>query len=566
MLPQLTQETLNEYAHDAQTTQQPYGADYTQGARVGKTIPAKWWNWLFNAVTKRIFQSKYDAQDMLTEMKNVVTDAGLTPDAADNTQLTQAITTKTNTQIATYIERMKRGFFYKWDLKNYTPFEDGHMSIIALTQDVHGVSATAMVMTSGPYNVDSWRLKVNTPTGQTVDLLPYPISGQVCQTLVSRLTIYYFKGVWFCILTYTFTPIGSSTAVARGHIFSSKDGERWSDNVRSALLQISGASNIAGICAFLKDDAFYICYGNAVAKTYNGIDFITATDVPIGSTFSQNFNDSAQMSYNNVIEAIPFAQGYVIGGAYVNSSVGTMWCTSPSYKLASGNVIMIGVDCNLHWQHSTELYTYRTPDDPETEKHVAGVPSDVSQYYEYRYAKVINGKFFFRQEVDGVLRYRYTEDGPTLYTLDVDVASYDSIFYNNGYYYVGTKRSIDLATWEDVPLPSVTYPKIYSLKATNVPGVLFYSPSTYNNYMHYDTYVSLDGGQHWVIPDYSLLSPSESEARTKLGFITNMAIFDSVVEKSRFKSGSTGESTSGFFTAVTYVGVNRVIGHTLYLR
>lgn len=566
MLPQLTQETLNEYAHDAQTTQQPYGADYTQGVRVGKTIPAKWWNWLFNAATKRIFQSKNDAQDMLTEMKNVVTDAGLTPDAVDNTQLTQAITTKTNTQITTYIERIKRGFFYKWGLKNYTPFVGSNLSLIAQTQDVHGVSATAMVMTSGYYTVNSLGLKVNTPTGQTVNLLPDPIGGQQCEKLESRLTIYYFKGVWFCILTYTFIPTGSSTAIARGHIFSSKDGERWSDNVESALLQISGASNIAGICAFLKDDAFYICYGNAVAKTYNGIDFITATDVPTGSTLSQNFNDRPNMAYNNVIEAIPFAQGYIIGGTYVNSSVGTMWCTSPSYKLASGNVIVIGTDRNLEGQHSTELYTYRTPDDPGTVKHVAGVPSYVSEYYEHRYVKVLNGKLFFRQVVDGVLRYRYTEDGPTLYTLDVDVASYDSIFYNNGYYYVGTKRSIDLATWEDVPLPAVTYPNNYSLKATNVPGVLFYSPSTYNNYQLYDTYMSLDGGQHWVIPDYSLLSPSVNTARTKLGFITNMAIFDSVVEKSQFKSGSTGESTSGFFTAVTYEGVNRIIGHTLYLR
>lgn len=108
MLPQLTQETLNEYAHDAQATQQPYGADYTQGVRVGKTIPAKWWNWLFNAATKRIFQSKNDAQDMLTEMKNVVTDAGLTPNASDNTQLNQAIEAKADIQIGKYIEKEKR--------------------------------------------------------------------------------------------------------------------------------------------------------------------------------------------------------------------------------------------------------------------------------------------------------------------------------------------------------------------------------------------------------------------------------------------------------------------------
>ena len=110
------------------------------------------------------------------------------------------------------------------------------------------------------------------------------------------------------------------------------------------------------------------------------------------------------------------------------------------------------------------------------------------------------------------------------------------------------------------------YPNVYSLKATNIANILVYSPSRYTDYQHYDTYISIDGGQHWVIPDYSLLSPSVSTARNKLGFITNRAIFDSVVETSQFKSGSTGETASGFFTAVTYEGVNRVIGHTLYLR
>lgn len=115
MIPSLSQEELTQYASDAQTIQQPQGTDYTQGVKAGRTIPAKWWNWLFSASTKRIVQSRNDANNMLTELKNVITDAGLTPSGSDNTQLTQAIEAKTLTQIDTYVEDKKR-FMEEWYL------------------------------------------------------------------------------------------------------------------------------------------------------------------------------------------------------------------------------------------------------------------------------------------------------------------------------------------------------------------------------------------------------------------------------------------------------------------
>lgn len=114
MIPSLSQETITEYASEAQTIQEPTGTDYTQGVRVGKTVPAKWWNWLFSAVTKRVVQSRTDANNMLTELKNVVTDAGLTPSASDNTQLEKAITTKANTQINEYVLANKINFTHIW--------------------------------------------------------------------------------------------------------------------------------------------------------------------------------------------------------------------------------------------------------------------------------------------------------------------------------------------------------------------------------------------------------------------------------------------------------------------
>lgn len=107
MIPSLSQEALAQYASGAQTIQEPTGNDYTKGVSVGRTIPAKWWNWLFSNVTKRIVQSRSDADNMLTEMKNVVTDAGLTPSSSDNTQLAQSVVAKTDAKINQYVNYTK---------------------------------------------------------------------------------------------------------------------------------------------------------------------------------------------------------------------------------------------------------------------------------------------------------------------------------------------------------------------------------------------------------------------------------------------------------------------------
>lgn len=119
MLEELSQEDVTEYANNALTIQEPQGTDYTQGAKVGKTIPAKWWNWLFNAATKRLGQSKTDAQGILSELQNTVTDAGIELDSSDSTQLSQAVAAKANTQIADYVTN-KLGFTNKWHLASVT--------------------------------------------------------------------------------------------------------------------------------------------------------------------------------------------------------------------------------------------------------------------------------------------------------------------------------------------------------------------------------------------------------------------------------------------------------------
>lgn len=115
MIPSLSQEALTQYASDAQTIQEPTGADYSRGVSVGRTIPAKWWNWLFSNATKRIVQSRNDADNMLTELKNAVTDAGLTPSASDSAQLKQAIEAKADEQIHSYVDAKASMYITKWE-------------------------------------------------------------------------------------------------------------------------------------------------------------------------------------------------------------------------------------------------------------------------------------------------------------------------------------------------------------------------------------------------------------------------------------------------------------------
>ena len=113
MLDNLTQETINQYATDAQSIDEPLGTDWTQGVAVGRTIPAKWWNWLFSAVTKRINQAKTDTNNILTELKNTVTGAGITIDPADSTQLSQAVHAESQNGVVEYVND-KKGYFSRW--------------------------------------------------------------------------------------------------------------------------------------------------------------------------------------------------------------------------------------------------------------------------------------------------------------------------------------------------------------------------------------------------------------------------------------------------------------------
>ena len=166
MIPSLSQETITEYASEAQTIQEPTGTDYSQGVRVGKTIPAKWWNWLFRGTTRRLSQAKTDAQNMLTELQNVVTDAGITLSAGDSGQLSKAVVKDASTQINAYVAQ-KQGFMAFWGSRSMpVPLAD-YNNVVLMTQCnglfiIMAKDSGHKVCVAVSTDMKSWRIVVET--------------------------------------------------------------------------------------------------------------------------------------------------------------------------------------------------------------------------------------------------------------------------------------------------------------------------------------------------------------------------------------------------------------------
>ena len=86
-----TQEAIGIFASDPSAVKESPGAEYDNGVKVQYTAPGKWWNWLWNKITAWFNASLFDKQYMVTEMTNVLTDAGITPDANDSHQLIKSV-------------------------------------------------------------------------------------------------------------------------------------------------------------------------------------------------------------------------------------------------------------------------------------------------------------------------------------------------------------------------------------------------------------------------------------------------------------------------------------------
>lgn len=105
MINALSQEDITTFSSDpAGTKEQPGSPYYADGVDVGYTAPAKWWNWLWNTITTFFIGSKADRQDILTELKNVLSAASIVPDGTSTNQLSKAVDTVCYNTIESYDE------------------------------------------------------------------------------------------------------------------------------------------------------------------------------------------------------------------------------------------------------------------------------------------------------------------------------------------------------------------------------------------------------------------------------------------------------------------------------
>ena len=207
MIPSLTQESIDQYASNALTIQKPEGTDYSQGAHVNRTIPAKWWNWLFSAVTKRIQQSRADAANMLTELNNVITDADMQPSSATNNQLSQAVNIHAQRQIDEYIASEKTQAFLVWQTPD-TIYIGGYvLTTDVVIIDLHCVNGLYIATVSGKISSSSI---THSFTASSFDLVHwYNTHGD---SNPAQIGCVYLSGKWY--LVYSGQYRGRSVAVS----------------------------------------------------------------------------------------------------------------------------------------------------------------------------------------------------------------------------------------------------------------------------------------------------------------------------------------------------------------
>ena len=97
MIPENPIETMDVYASESQYLKGPDPAAQAAGTVPLDTLPADWWNWLWQQVTKRINEASQAVDSIHDEILSVLQEASITPTAVSTTDLLNAIKAITRT-------------------------------------------------------------------------------------------------------------------------------------------------------------------------------------------------------------------------------------------------------------------------------------------------------------------------------------------------------------------------------------------------------------------------------------------------------------------------------------
>lgn len=519
MIPSLSQEIIAQYASDAQTIQEPQGADFSQGVKVGKTVPAKWWNWLFSAATKRIIQSRNDAENMLTELKNVVTDAGITPSGSDNTQLSAAIENKADVQIDKYVVN-KKGFYLDWLSSPSPEMPSGHNYNTVLSSgivaDVAHLSYAARSSSSSS-STTAWVIFLTADGVEWHTFMPSNSIG----LFNTAYSLRKFKDVYYMLIQAIEDP-GYQTTL-NGRLYKSFDLENW--ELIDSWQAYSTAGKGDSYAFFTQTDTTLGIVYNAGQNTISSY-YMTTTDGTTWSslTLSKHVGADSRYGYISYSKSFSTTNGIILGDTYINTTTGEVTIIIGSaakgfpldydmYVTTSGRLVM---SAN---QNTTSWYTVEAGATTAVQ-HTDSASGRLT-------GKLSNGAIVRSITRDKQISY----DGLTFSSIGA-ANNYD-LFELNGMFYQGSKQSTDLVNWEQIPTLDAGY---HITKVIEVHNTLLARRDVYNDYK-----ASTDGGATWNAMHQSL---------------PNGLLFP-VGEKC---------FTIGTSCYVTQNYVNRVLGHTLYIR
>lgn len=511
MLDNLTQETINQYATDAQSIDEPLGADWTRGVSVGKTIPAKWWNWLFSAVTKRANQAKADTQNILDELKNVLNAASITPDPTNNTQLVQAINIEGQAGITQYVND-KKGFFSRWTtevVQGIRTFEGSDTVTIERFEAFPGSNETAFYLqlkqhTSDPVGDYWWHYT-------SPDLLHwYEISAPNGAELQTA-EVQYFKGKYYFLY--------SAKDVYNAQLYVSSDVASWSFARSFSEYGVLGLRETAGVLWMI----------SASHQTYSDISYHS-----FRTTDGTNWTDAGAIFRNlgttddDISPVVPFGTYYILGNK--KSSDGLTWTTIVTdWANSAHSKVLFNASGEAVMQFNTAEGAWYVLDTP------TGSPVKYTGSWELKLGDS-EGNIIVKDTANNAAGV--TTDGVTFTTLDFDYpsASDTQFFKCDDTYILGKKTSTDLSTWSDIVMPDgVTASPQYA-------GIGYYIIA--------GTYFSNDNGAHWQQGEAAGLPfCAVPICIDNIGTCMTVNINDGVISR-----------------LMTFNGVNRVIGTTLYLK
>lgn len=97
MIPENPIETMHVYASESQYLKGPDPAAQAAGTVPLDTLPADWWNWLWQEITKRINEASTAVESIHNEILSVLQAASITPSDVSTTDLLNAIKAITRT-------------------------------------------------------------------------------------------------------------------------------------------------------------------------------------------------------------------------------------------------------------------------------------------------------------------------------------------------------------------------------------------------------------------------------------------------------------------------------------